>query len=454
MPRTWLRYLAVFGALAVVLTACGPAEEPADVAEETPVVDDEDDEATPEEPTPDEPTPEEPAEEDPLGEWVIGPDEPIKIAAHQAISGDTIDLGTDQVRAVEIAIEDRDGELMGHPIELTVEDDECRAEGGTAGAQRIVADPDIIGVIGTSCSGAAVPALGIYSREGMVLISGSNTSPSLTSDFQGNPGDAWQEGYYRIAHNDLTQGAAAAKFAFDELGAQTAAAIHDGDPYTQGLTSAFRTSFEELGGEVVFFTGIDPDGTDFRAVLTEVAATNPDLVFYPIFQPAADHLTAQALEFDELADGETLMAADGLLSDSFLVLDDTENIYFSGPATPEGPAYEELVDKYQEEYGELPIQSFHAHAYDAVNMLFAAIEEVAVHDDGTTRIGKQALRDALTATEGFEGLTGTLTCDEFGDCAAPRINIVRRTADAATSASVRANVLATYEFDAEGNIVD
>jgi branched-chain amino acid transport system substrate-binding protein len=447
MPRTWLRYLAVFGALAVVLAACGPAEEPPPVVEDapTPVEPDDDDDVEPPEPT----------DEDPLGEWVIGPGEPIKIAAHQAISGDVADLGTDQVRAVELAIADRDGELMGHPIELTVEDDECRAEGGTGGAQRIVADPDMIGVIGTSCSGAAVPALGIYSAQGMVMISGSNTSPSLTSDFQGNPGNAWEEGYYRIAHNDLTQGAAAARFAFDELGARTAVAIHDGDPYTQGLTSAFRTSFEELGGEVVLFTGIDPDGTDFRAVLTEAAATDPDLLFYPIFQPAADFLTSQALEFDELSGGETLMAADGLLSDSFLVLPDTENIYFSGPATPEGPAYEEFRSKYEAEYGEPPIQAFHAHAYDATNMLFAAIEAVAVHDaNGNTVIGRQALRDALTATSDFPGLTGSLACDEFGDCAAARISIVRRTADATTSDQVRANVLASYLFDEQGNIVE
>lgn len=442
MRKTWLRYLAFLAALALIVAACGPGEDEA--------VDEE-----PEEVAEDEETPEEPGEPDPLGEVVIGPGDPLKIAAHQAISGDVTDLGTDQVRAVEIAIADRDGELLGHPIDLTVEDDECRAEGGTAGAQRIVADPDVIGVLGTSCSGAAVPALGIYAAQGLVMLSGSNTSPSLTSDFQGNPGDAWEEGYYRTAHNDLTQGAAAARFAFEELGAQTAVAIHDGDPYTEGLTSAFRANFEELGGEVVFFTGVDPDGTDFRAVLTEAAATNPDLVFYPIFQPAADFLTAQALEFDELADGDTLMGADGLLSDSFLELPETENIYFSGPATPEGSAYEEFVAKYEEEYGELPIQSFHAHTYDATNMLFAAIEEVATQDgDENTVIGKQALRDALTAIEGFEGLTGTLACDEFGDCAAPRINIVRRTAEATTSDSVRANVLVGYVFDETGEIVE
>ena len=61
---------------------------------------------------------------------------------------------------------------------------------------------------------------------------------------------------------------------------------------------------------------------------------------------------------------------------------------------------------------------FHAHAYDATNILLAAIEKAAVKDaDGTVHIGRQALRDAMYATKDFNGLTGKLTCDANGDCA-------------------------------------
>ena len=57
-------------------------------------------------------------------------------------------------------------------------------------------------------------------------------------------------------------------------------------------------------------------------------------------------------------------------------------------------------------------------------MLFAAIEEVAVQDDdGTLHIGRQALRDALYATKDFVGITGTLNCDQYGDCADPLITV-------------------------------
>jgi len=63
-------------------------------------------------------------------------------------------------------------------------------------------------------------------------------------------------------------------------------------------------------------------------------------------------------------------------------------------------------------------------------IIFAAIEKVAKKaPDGTLYIGRQALRDALYATKGFKGLTGTLTCDTYGDCADPRIAVYQTTAD-------------------------
>lgn len=362
-----------------------------------------------------------------LGAITIEAGEPVKIATLQAISGAVANLGEDQVRAVEIAIDDRGGELLGHPIELQSEDDLCSAEGGQTGAQRIVADPQIVGTIGTSCSGAAVPASQVISEAGGVLISGSNTSPGLTAtgyleDGPLQEGENFSVGYYRTAHNDEFQGHGAAQFAFEELGARTAATIHDGDPYTEGLTTQFGTFFEQFGGEVALATAINKGDTDMRPVLTDVAAAAPDILFFPIFQPEGDFIVQQVGEFDELAD-TTLMGADGLLSDTFVTLADTEGMYLSGPARAESGEYDTFVQTYEDMFGEAPIQAFHAHAYDAASMLFNAIEEVAEQDGDTLTIDRQALRDALYATEGMQGLTGEITCNIYGDCAAPRIGV-------------------------------
>jgi branched-chain amino acid transport system substrate-binding protein len=186
--------------------------------------------------------------------------------------------------------------------------------------------------------------------------------------------------------------------------------------------------------------------TDMRPVLTEAAAAAPDIMFFPIFQPEADFVVQQATEFPELADTNKLMGADGLLSDTFVVIPQTEGMYFSGPASPTGGAYDEFVAKYEEAYGEAPIQAFHAHAYDAANILMDGIEEVAVEDDdGTIHVDRRALLDYIYDLEGYEGLTGSLTCDEFGDCADPKIDIVQNGEEQVAIGDVRANVLFTFD---------
>jgi branched-chain amino acid transport system substrate-binding protein len=170
------------------------------------------------------------------------------------------------------------------------------------------------------------------------------------------------------------------------------------------------------------------------------------VVFFPIFQPEADFIVKQAKDFPALANTEKLMGADGILSDTFIEIKETEGMYFSGPAAPTGSAYETFVGKYEQKYGEKPIQAFHAHAYDSINIMFAAIEKATTRDDdGTLHIDRQKLRDAVQQTSGFQGLTGTLTCDEFGDCADAKIDILQNTAQQKTIDQVRGNVLFTFE---------
>ena len=102
----------------------------------------------------------------------------------------------------------------------------------------------------------------VITSAGRVLISGSNTSPVLTSDLAGNEGPEHHEGYVRAAHNDGIQGAAAATFVFEELGLTQVATINDGDPYTQGLTTAFENAFIDLGGTITVHTSIPKGTTD------------------------------------------------------------------------------------------------------------------------------------------------------------------------------------------------
>lgn len=415
---SWLTLLMLL--LAMALVACGGSgdTEPeadtgdADTAAETDTDAEEADAG-------DEEAMEEMACDDAIGCVEVAAGDPIIIASALVITGPNESLGLDSQYGVEIAIEQR-GEIAGHAVELQAEDEGCSAEGGQTAGQKIASNPDIVGVIGTSCSGAGVPMSQIVCAEGIAMISPSNTAPVLT-----DPASR-QSCYFRTAHNDKVQGRAMAEYVFNELGLTKAAAIHDGDPYTEGLASVFRDSFIELGGEVVAFEAEAADATNVEPLLTSIAAAGPEIIYYPVFIPLGSLITKTAKEIDGL-EGVVLAAADGVQSPDFIEAsgDAAAGMYVSGPDLGFGnDIYTTFLETYQANYGTEPTAPFHAHAYDATMMLLNAIESVAqVGDDGSMLIGRQALLDALGSTSGMEGITGTISCDENGDCADPKIAV-------------------------------
>lgn len=369
--------------------------------------------------------------EDAIGCVTVAPDEPITIAYMLTISGATAFLGEDSRGGIEIAIDDRGGKLLDHNINLKGEDSGCSAEGGQTAAQKLAADTQIVGIIGSSCSSEATAGLPIISEAGMLMISPSNTAPALT-----NKEGTWHPGYYRTAHNDLFQGRVAADYAYNELGARTAATIHDGSPYADGLQGVFADRFKELGGTVTFQGAVNVGDTDMRPILTNVGAGSPDVLYFPIFEPEGNFIAAQSKEVAGL-ENTVLFGADGLLSESFPsgTGPAAVGMYLSGPYV-EGDAYQQLLAKWDAKFGGSPPSGFHAHAYDATNILLDAIEKVALKgDDGTLLIPRQALRDAVTATAGFRGVTGTLACNETGDCATGEALGIYRITDAEVSGS-------------------
>lgn len=409
-----------------------PAEEPTEMPMEEPTEEamEEPTEEVMEEPT--EEVMEEPTEEvveeeteggevasgecaDELGCVEIAEGDPINLAYMLVIAGENEQLGIDSRNGIEIAIEDRGGELLGHPIELTGEDDGCSPEGGQTAATSVTSDPTVVAVIGTSCSGAARTAIPLVTEAGMVMVSSSATAPDLTAEDRGEE----FAGFLRSAHNDQTQGRVAAEFAYNELGLRSAATIHDGSPYAEALQQVFADVFAELGGEITSQNAINVGDTDMRPVLTTISADSPELIYYPIFVAEAGYVTSQAREVEGLEE-VALMGADASLSISFVEAagDAATDMYLSGPFTAESDEYATFLAAHEEMFGGPPPSGFHAHAYDAANMVFDAIEAVAEEtEDGGLRIGRQALRDALYSTEGFEGLTGVLTCTPTGDCA-------------------------------------
>jgi basic membrane lipoprotein Med (substrate-binding protein (PBP1-ABC) superfamily)/tRNA A-37 threonylcarbamoyl transferase component Bud32 len=358
--------------------------------------------------------------DDPLGCITIRPGDPLHIAYALVVSGPNQTLGVDARNGVEIAIDDLGGKILGHDILFDGVDTGCNADVGKAAAAQLAADPTIVGVIGPSCSSEARAGISLLSKAGFSVISPSNTAPDLTEP--GNPRN--YPGFLRTAHNDIVQGAATAEFAYNVLGVRKAATIQDGSIYAVQLQQIFADDFTKLGGEITSQNQVAPDQTDMSTLLDRISHGQPELIYMPIFQPAGPLIIMQARNmpgFEKVA----LMGADGLFSpDVIQTAGQAANGFMVSSPFISGSAYDALVKKYQAKYGQQPISIFHAHAYDALMMLKAAIERVALVDpDGTLHIGRQALRDALHATLNYHGITGLLSCTPTGDCARPVIGI-------------------------------
>jgi branched-chain amino acid transport system substrate-binding protein len=364
---------------------------------------------------------------DPLGVVTIKKDQPIHIAYWMVVAGPDASLGEDTKRGVEIAIQDKGGKLLGHPIKLTGQDEGCGPEGGQASTTKIASDPTVVAAVGSNCSSAAKPGVPILWKAGISTVSPSNTAPYLTDPKRGPEYD----GYLRTAHNDKVQGAVAAQFAIKKMGVKKAATIHDGSVYAEQLQAVFAEEFKKLGGTITSQEAVAPTDTDMRPVLTKIATGKPEFIYYPIFIASAGHITRQVKEVAGL-EKVYLMSADGSFSPDFYKAagDTAVGMFHSSPDFSAFAAgYKGFLDKHVKKYGEKPIAPFHAHGYDAAMMIFAAIEKVAVKDGDNLYIGRKALRDALYATKGLQGLTGNLTCDKYGDCADPRIAVYQQTAE-------------------------
>jgi branched-chain amino acid transport system substrate-binding protein len=363
-----------------------------------------------------------PCASDQFGCVKIAAGEPITIGTLQAISGDTASLGQDQVNGAMLAIDNldgtldgKDGQLLGHDVQLTGEDDQCSAEGGQAGATALAANEAVVAVLGTSCSSAALGVADkIFSDKGILLISSSNTNPALTSE------EAHQPFYLRTAHNDKIQGAIVADFALQKLSAKTAATINDESPYADGLAAAFRDWFTANGGQIVGQEAIQSTDTDFKPLLTSLAQQKPDVLYFPDFNPACALIAEQA---KDIMPDTALIGSDGCLATDFLETagDAANGVYASSPdlSTFAGTsAYQDLIRQYKATFGQSPPSVFHAHAFDAMNILFEAIKKAAIDDgSGNLEIPRTALKDAIFATSGYQGVTGTITCTPLGDCA-------------------------------------
>jgi branched-chain amino acid transport system substrate-binding protein len=366
---------------------------------------------------------------DDIGVLRIPKGAPIQIGGMWVLSGPDTALGLDEKRAVEIAINEVGGKLLGHPLKLNAEDDTCNAEGGQTAATKLGSNPQTLVVLGSACSSASTPAAPILWQQGITEICTACTAPALTAPTR-KPEYA---GFARTVYSDNDQGRADATYVSQVLKLKTAVTIHDGSPYAQQLQQVFTDNFTKMGGKVLSQEAVSPTDVDMHPLLTKIAAEKPDIIYFPLFTAAAAQVLRQAketpgLEHTKLMGGSSLLSADFIAASGPSVV----GFIFGYPdvsPTAMGKGYPKFVEEYKKAFGEAPISGYHANAYDGAELVFKALAKVAKTDkDGNLYVGRKAFRDAVFATK-FEGISGPISCDAYGECSQFKPSVLEFTSD-------------------------
>jgi branched-chain amino acid transport system substrate-binding protein len=342
---------------------------------------------------------------------VYAPGEPIKIGFGGPMSGDISAFGIDSSQGIDIAFTDA-GLFEGHAFVQDPQDDQGSPEVGAAVAQLFSSDPTIVGIVGHLFSGATNAAMPIYAEAYLPMVSPSATLISLTE--QDNPV------FNRVVGNDKAQGLLAANFIFTNLGLKKLAIIHDGGAYGLALAERTRDVFTELGGEVVAFQGIEVGGTDYTAVLADIASKSPDAIFFGGYTGEAAVIANQKAGAG-MAD-VTFVSDDGVYGSQFVTLAgaNSEGVYATSAGRPaDSTAVAEFDAKYLAAYGVETgsLSPYSWYSYTAAMVLVEAVKKTGLlGTDGNLYVPRAALVAAVRGTSGFQGLIGDITCDPTGEC--------------------------------------
>lgn len=360
--------------------------------------------------------------DDPLGTIAIAPGDPISIGGWGALDGTLAGTTEEWLNAADLAIARQGGMVAGHELRLLRVDAGCSQEGGAAAAAQLIADPSVVGLLGATCSDETVGGIGAVSVAGLTTISPSNTRASFTAADRGPE----LAGYLRTATSDAVLARVAATYAHDVLGRSSVVAIGDGSTYATDLVALFGDAFGALGGTVAGSLTVGEGALPIGDALEAAGALAPDLLFLALLPADGADAVDGMSSVPGLANA-VVIGGDGLYSQEYVAAAGQAAVgtYATGPAFGMyAPSYATLVADYTDAYGVAPTGAYHATAYDAAGILLAALEAVAVKGaDGSLAIGKGALREALFATAGYAGVTGTLACSGSGDCGAPNIAV-------------------------------
>ena len=327
----------------------------------------------------------------------------IKIATQSPLSGGQAALGEGIKLGAQLALDKLKGNLtkQGFKVELVPFDDQAKPDVGVANAKNIIADKDILVVIGHLNSGVAIPSSEVYKEVDLAMISPANTNERIT--------DRGYSNINRVCGRDDVQGPVGAEFAAQTLKVKSVYVIHDKTTYGQGVAEAFKADLEKKGVKVVAFEGTE-EKSNFDPIITPIKAKNPDLVYFGGIYDQAAPFFKQAREKGVKS---KFLGPDGIDSSDLVKIAGKAvvGIYYTTAAAPSTSAQaKQFGDDFKKKFGKNP-EPYAAEAYVATAIALKALESAATGGKVPTRV---AVATAIRKVK-YTGMTGSIEFDDKGD---------------------------------------
>jgi len=331
----------------------------------------------------------------------------IKIAVQAPLSGEQAALGEHIKLGAQLAVEETSKAFraLGYDLILVPYDDQAKPEVGVANARNVVADPDVLVLVGHFNSGVALPASEVYKDAMLVMISPANTATEIT--------DRGYPNVNRVCGRDDVQGPVGARFAAQDLKLKTVYIIHDKTLYGQGVADNFRGEAKKLGMTVLGYDGTE-ERANFSPMIIPMKAKNPALVYFGGIYHQGGLLLKQMREKGVKAD---FMGPDGLDSAEMVKIAGasvTGSYYTSVAGPPDAyPETAAFAKKFKARFGK-DIESFGMYGYDAALVGIRAVEQT-LQSSGGKKPSRAEVSAAVRNIKNFKGVTGAIAFDNKGD---------------------------------------
>lgn len=340
-----------------------------------------------------------------------------KIGVIAPLSGDLSALGLGIQHSVELAVKQANDSnaIPGWKLEVDAKDDEAKPDVGKNAATALSSDANVIGVVGTLNTSVSQQVQPVLAPKNIVQVSPANTGPGLTkgANWQKDPKRPYPT-FFRTCTTDAVQGPFAARYLFEKAGIKKVATIHDKKAYGQGLVGTFTEEFKKLGGQVVAAETINPDDSNFQAVISAVKPSAPQAVYYGGEYPQAGPLSQQ---MKAAGLNVPLMGGDGIYDPKYIQLggkSSTNDLATSvGAPVDTLPSAKKFIEDYNAAGYKDPYAAYGGYSYDAANAIISALK-ISLKDAADVESARQKTVDELGKVS-FEGVTGKVAFDEYGD---------------------------------------